>query len=208
VKTPVIAVTGGIASGKSTVCARFQALGRTLVDADQISRDLVANGQPALTEIRQRFGARILQPDGQLDRRALRKLVFADAAARADLQAILHPRIREQLQRQAQAAQGPYALIAVPLLVETGSYGWVRRVLLVDVPEPLQLERVMARDRVDLAQAGASLAAQATRRARWSIADDVIINDGPLDALEHAVRALDQRWARAFATPRQPPSAA
>lgn len=196
--TPVVAVTGGIASGKSTVCARFQALGRTVIDADQVSRELVVPGQPALAEIGRHFGSQVLQEDGQLNRRVLREQVFADAGARAALEAILHPRIRGQLQQRAQAAPGPYALIAVPLLLETGAYRWVRRVLLVDVPEPVQLARVMARDRVDLAQAQSILAAQAARRARWSIADDVIINDGPLDALDLAVRALDRRWTRAW----------
>ena len=193
--TPVVAVTGGIASGKSTVCAAFEALGRTVVDADQVSRELVEPGQPALREITRRFGNGVLDREGRLDRRALRERVFADAAARLDLEAILHPRIRELLQARAEAAPGPYALIAVPLLLETGAYGWVQRVLLVDVPEAVQLQRVMERDRVDAAQASAIVAVQAPRRARWGIATDVIINDGSLADIDRTVRALDARWA-------------
>lgn len=198
--TTVVAVTGGIASGKSTVCAAFERLGRTVVDADLISRELVEPGQAALQEIVQRFGAGILDPEGRLDRRALREQVFSNAAARLDLEAILHPRIRERLKQGAQAAPGPYSLIAVPLLLETGAYGWVSRVLLVDVPEALQVRRVMRRDAVDAAQAKAILGVQAPRRARWRIATDVILNDGSLADLDRAVLALDARWTAGLKT--------
>lgn len=194
--TPVVAVTGGIASGKSTVCAAFASRGRSVFDADQISRELVEPGQPALQSIVDRFGQVMLDAAGRLDRRRLREQVFANAGDRADLEAILHPRIREALRQRAEAAPGPYALIAVPLLLETGAYAWVRRVLLVDVPEAVQLARVMQRDRVDAAQARAILAAQAPRRARWAIASDVIINDGELAMIAPAVEALDRRWSR------------
>lgn len=193
--TPVIAVTGGIASGKSTVCAAFESLGRTVIDADQLSRELVEPGQPALQEIISRFGQELLAADGRLDRRELRERVFADASARRDLEAILHPRIRELLRQRAESAPGPYALVAVPLLIETGAYAWVRRVLLVDVPEDVQRTRVMQRDAIDAAQASAILAAQADRRARWRVATDVIINDGSLADLARQAKRLDQRWS-------------
>lgn len=193
--TPVIAVTGGIASGKSTVCAAFESLGRTVIDADQLSRELVEPGQPALQEIISCFGQELLAADGRLDRRELRERVFADASARRDLEAILHPRIRELLRQRAESAPGPYALVAVPLLIETGAYAWVRRVLLVDVPEDVQRTRVMQRDAIDAAQASAILAAQADRRARWRVATDVIINDGSLADLARQAQRLDQRWS-------------
>lgn len=192
--TPVIAVTGGIASGKSSVCAAFAALGRTVIDADDISRELVEPGQPALQQIVSRFGQGILDAEGRLDRRALREQVFADGAARRDLEAILHPGIRELLRQRAESAPGPYALIAVPLLLETGAYAWVRRVLLVDVPEAVQRQRVMQRDTIDAAQATAILAVQAGRRERWRVATDVIINDGSLADLARQAERLDRLW--------------
>lgn len=192
--TPAVAVTGGIASGKSAVCAAFRALGRNVLDADEVARELVEPGQPALAEIVGRFGSGVLKEDGRLDRAGLRAHVFADAAARRQLESILHPRIRQTLGQRAAAAVGPYCLVAVPLLVESRDYDWVSRVLLVDVPESLQVSRVMRRDRVDATQAHAALAAQATRQARWAIATDVIINDGTLDDLRAPVAALDRLW--------------
>ncbi|MCK7593341.1 dephospho-CoA kinase [Pseudomarimonas salicorniae] len=197
--TPVMAVTGGIASGKSAACAAFEGLGRRVIDADLVSRELVEPGQPALSAITSRFGAGMLDADGRLDRRRLRQHVFSNEAARRDLEAILHPRIRETLRQRAEASSGPYALVAVPLLLETGAYGWVRRVLLVDVPEPLQVERVMQRDDIGRAEAQAILSAQAPRRARWAIADDVLLNDGSLADLGHAVERLDRRWRKQLA---------
>ena len=190
----VIAVTGGIASGKSAVCEAFSALGRQVDDADQVARELVAPGEPALAQIVQRFGPEMLDASGALDRGRLRAQVFASPEDRLALEGILHPRIRDTLRRRAAQAPGPYSLVAVPLLLESGGWEWVDRVLLVDVPESVQLDRVIRRDRVDMEQAQAVLAAQAPRRARWAIADDVIINDGPLAALAPVVAALDQRW--------------
>lgn len=175
-------------------------MGRTVVDADQLSRELVEPGQPALQEILSRFGQDILDADGRLDRRQLRAKVFADRSARLDLEAILHPRIRQQLRLRAEAAAGPYALIAVPLLRETGDYHWVRRVLLVDVPEAVQRARVMQRDAIDAAQADAILASQASRRERWQIAQDVIINDGELGSLALQAQRLDRYWRALFSS--------
>jgi dephospho-CoA kinase len=201
-----VAVTGGIASGKSAVAERFARCGIVVADADVAARAAVATGEPALAEIAARFGARVLLGDGTLDRAWLRAHAFADAAARRDLEAITHPRIRAALLAQAQAAAGPYVLVAIPLLVEgggRGAYPWLRRVLVVDAPEALQLARLRARDAVDDALARRMLAAQASRAQRWAEADDVIVNDGAETALDAAVARLDALYRRiAGADPR------
>lgn len=193
----VVAITGGIASGKSEVTRRFERLGVHVADADMAARALVKPGQPALAEIVARFGADVLDAHGRLDRSALRRQVFDDARARRDLEAILHPRIREALVRECAQAQGEYAMVAVPLLTEVGgraAYTWVDRVLVVDVPEEVQIRRLRGRDGIDEALARRMLAAQATREQRLALADDVIRNDGPLDALDAAVAALHARY--------------
>jgi dephospho-CoA kinase len=194
-----IAVTGGIASGKSEVTRRFEALGVPILDADLIARELVEPGEPALKEVVGRFGAAVLGSDGRLDRRALREIVFADVQARHDLEAILHPRVRQALRLRAAAAEAPYLLLAIPLLVESDQYHWIARVLLVDVPESVQIERVMKRDGVDRRAAQTALGAQAPRMARLAIADDVIVNDGPLDCLDDSVRRLHARYLQCAA---------
>jgi dephospho-CoA kinase len=189
-----IAVTGGVASGKSEATRRFEARGIAVLDADLVSRELVEPGQPALAEIEARFGSGVLEAGGRLDRRALRGIVFADPAARRDLEAILHPRVRETLRQRAVAAPGPYVLLAIPLLVESGHYPWIERVLVIDVPRALQIRRVMRRDAVDQAAAEAMLAAQASREQRLARATDVIVNDAGLDHLEACVARLHARW--------------
>jgi dephospho-CoA kinase len=192
----VIAVTGGIASGKSEVTRRFEQRGAPVLDADLISRALVEPGQPALQEIVARFGPAMLDQLGALDRRRLRELVFADTSARGDLEAILHPRVREALRRGAREATAPYVLLAIPLLVESGHYGWVDRVLVVDVPREVQIARVMHRDHIDRPTAEATLAAQTSREKRLALANDVIINDGTLDDLDAAVARLDVMYLK------------
>ncbi|HEU4663905.1 MAG TPA: dephospho-CoA kinase, partial [Dokdonella sp.] len=138
--TFVVALTGGVASGKSAAAARFAALGAHVIDADVVARELVEPGQPALREIVAAFGADALQTDGTLDRRALRERVFADAAARRRLEAILHPRVRDVLLRRARTPRDGYAMVVVPLLAENApEYAWVDRVLVVDVPREVQL---------------------------------------------------------------------
>jgi dephospho-CoA kinase len=189
-----IAVTGGIASGKSEVTRRFEARGIQILDADLIARALVEPGQPALAEIRARFGPGVLDASGRLDRRRLREQVFADAAARRALEAILHPRVRDALRAGVTGASGPFVLLAIPLLVESGDYAWVDRVLVVDVPREVQRARVMQRDAVDRAGAEAVIAAQATREARLARATDVIVNDGTLADLDAAVERLHARY--------------
>jgi dephospho-CoA kinase len=199
-----IGLTGGIASGKSTVAQRFVELGIPVIDADESSRTVVASGQPGLAQLTKRFGEGILTADGELDRRALRNLVFADPQLRRDLEAILHPLIRVDMEHRASAAAGPYLVMAIPLLVESGSQGQVDRILVVDVDEDVQLRRVMARDSTTLEQARAILAAQAPRAARLKAADDVIVNSGTISDLRRAVDALHERYLGLAATTRPP----
>lgn len=192
-----IAVTGGIASGKSAVCEAFARLGRGVVDADIAAREVVVPGSPGLARVVQEFGAALLTAQGELDRAALRTRVFAEPESRRRLEAILHPLIRERLHQQALAAPGPYVLVAIPLLAEAREpYAWLGRVLVVDVPRSLQVSRVMRRDRIDREQAMQILAAQATREARLRIATDVIVNDGDIAQLDRIAQRLDQRWCR------------
>lgn len=200
-----IAVTGGIASGKTAVTQRFEALGVQVIDADLVSRQLVEPGQSSLDDIAARFGVDVLQSDGQLDRRALRNIVFADPAARRDLESILHPRVRARLHADAMSARAPYVLLAIPLLAESPHpYDWLDRVLVVDVPRQTQLDRLVQRDHVTPAQAEQSLAAQATRSARLTLANDVIVNDGPLAALDTIVARLHARYLAAAHRPAHP----
>ena len=198
-----VALTGGIASGKSTVAKRLAELGAWFADADTVARELVKPGTPALAEIIRVFGAAALHPDGTLDRRALRAAIFADDAARQRLNAILHPRIRAALHDHVAATpQGRYALLAIPLLAENRSqYDWVDRVLVVDVPRDLQIARLIERDGITLALAEAMLDAQASSEQRLAIANDVIRNSGALADLDHEVHALHARYL-ALATQR------
>src|SRR5690606_20981910 len=162
-----IGLTGGIASGKSTVAELFAALGVPVIDTDVIAREVVEPGEPGLAAIRDAFGAEVLTPDGRLDRRRLREIVFADAAKRRRLESILHPLIRERtLARLAAVRNAPYAIVVVPLLVETDFGKLVDRVLVVDVPVDAQLERLASRDGIDRAAAEAMVAAQASRETR------------------------------------------
>lgn len=193
----IIGVTGGVASGKSEVTRRFEALGVAVADADLAAREAVAAGSPGLAEVAEAFGMDALTPGGELDRVAMRRRVFDDPAARHRLEAIIHPRVRTRLQQQCERADGPYAIAAIPLLTEGGgrsAYPWIDRVLVVDVPVHVQVERLMRRDGVDLALAESMLAAQAPRPARLAIADDVIVNDGALDALDDEVARLDRLY--------------
>lgn len=190
-----VALTGGIASGKSAVADRFAALGVDLIDADLVARELVEPGQPALDELVSRFGAGILTAEGRLDRRRMRERVFADPDARQALEGILHPRIRDELRRRAQRSDRGYGMLVVPLLAESGTrYAWVDRVLVVDVPREMQFGRLTARDGIDATLADAMLDAQASRGQRLAIADDVIDNRGTLADLDAAVATLHARY--------------
>jgi dephospho-CoA kinase len=189
----VVAVTGGIASGKSAVTERFAALGVPVIDADVIARELVEPGEPALDEIEAHFGGGVLLPDGRLDRRALRERIFSDGAARRALETILHPRIQGRMREQCEALEVPYVVLAIPLLTSTSRYPWIDRVLVVDVPEALQISRLTQRDGVDEAAARAALAAQITREQRLALADAVIDNSGALESLDATVQHLHQQ---------------
>ncbi|KQZ56288.1 MULTISPECIES: dephospho-CoA kinase [unclassified Lysobacter] len=192
-----VGVTGGVASGKSEVTRRFEALGVIVADADVAARAAVEAGSDGLAEVVSTFGNEVLAPEGGLDRAAMRRRVFADPDARRRLEAIVHPRVRALLRAQCEAAPGAYAIAAIPLLTEGGgreAYPWLQRILLVDVPVEVQRARVMARDRVEAELAERMIAAQATRAERLAIADDVIVNDGPLDALDRQIAALDRRY--------------
>lgn len=193
----IIAVTGGVASGKSTVTRHFATLGITVADADTAARLAVAHGSAGLAEVVAAFGKDVLDHEGHLDRTAMRKRVFADEAARRRLEAIVHPQVRAQLQAQCEAAEGPYAIADIPLLAEGGGravYPWLDRILVVDAPVELQRERLMRRDDIDAALAAQMIAAQATREQRLAIADDVIVNDGGLAELRARVEALDRHY--------------
>jgi dephospho-CoA kinase len=185
-----VALTGGLASGKSECARRFAALGAGIVDADVVARDLVAPGTPALADIADAFGAQMLDATGSLDRAAMRALVFADAGARKKLETILHPRVRAEMRIRTSATAAPYAMLVIPLYAESGGYDFVDRVCVVDIPREIQLARAIARDRMSPSLAEAMLDAQATREQRLAIADDVIDNSGAPDALDAQIAAL------------------
>ena len=173
----------------------FADLGAAIIDTDVIAREVVAPGQPALDEIRDRFGDDVFLDDGTLDRRALRKVIFADDGAREALEAITHPRIGAETRRQSEAAKGDYQIIVVPLLTTSKLRDFVDRVLVVDCDEDVQIERLLRRDAETVWQARKILAAQASREERLSIADDVIANDGSLEETAAAVTELAERYS-------------
>lgn len=193
----IVGLTGGIASGKSEVSWRFEALGITIADADVAAREVVAIGSPGLAAIAQLFGNQVLQADGSLDRAYLRQRVFANPDERRALEAITHPAIRARVRGICEAAPSPYAIAAIPLLTEAGgrpTYPWLQRVLLVDAPEHVQHARLLSRDNIDAALAERMIQAQASRAQRLALADDVIVNDGHPDALQAHIEALDARY--------------
>lgn len=189
-----VALTGGIASGKSAVTDRFAAHGIEIIDADLISRELVEPGAPALQEIVSTFGAEVINADGSLNRRALRERVFGDVSARRALESILHPRVRDCVRQRAQSVGSAYGLIVIPLLLESGDYAWVNRVLVVDVTPATQVQRLIERDGIDRTLAESMLAAQAGRAERLAIADDVIDNSTSLADLDAKVARLHHTY--------------
>ena len=189
-----VGLTGGIGSGKSAVSERFAKLGIVIVDADIASRVVVEPGRPALAAIAEHFGADILTSEGVLDRAALRARVFADTSERRWLEALLHPKINEYIRTQLEAADSPYAILAHPLLIETGQTRICNRVLVVDVPESVQIERTMTRDGNSEAQVRAILAAQSPRADRLKAADDIIVNNQDLGHLDSEVLRLHRLY--------------
>lgn len=191
-----IGLTGGIASGKSTVAQRFTDLRVPVIDADVAARAVVAAGTPGLARVIERFGPGVLGENGELDRRALRDLIFSNPGARRYLESILHPLIRADMERSADQAVGPYIVMAIPLLIEGGPSDRVDRILVVNVDEAVQLQRVMERDGCTAEQARAILASQASRSARLTAADDVLQNAGTVTDLRQAVDRLHERYLR------------
>lgn len=200
----VVAITGGIGSGKTTVANQFAALGIEVVDADLIAREVVAPGTPALAAITSHFGPEILTEQGLLDRRVLRERIFSDPAAKSWLNALLHPIIRSEMLRQCAAVSSPYCLLVVPLLVENRLTELADRVLVIDVDEATQIERTCRRDGVSREQAEAILASQANRSERLAMADDVLDNQsGTTETIRERILALHETYL-AFASQQAP----
>ncbi len=193
--TFVVALTGGIGSGKTAVSERFEALGICVVDADLAARIVVAPDQPALAKIAKRHGQGVLTSDGALDRKRLREIVFADARERLWLEALLHPLIGEQLGRQLSEAASRYAMLVSPLLKETGQVNLVDRVLVVDVPKRAQIERTLARDGGSEATIRSIIETQMSRSERLAMADDVIDNTAGFEHLDAEVKRLDSLYS-------------
>lgn len=192
----VVGLTGGIGSGKSAVADCFLALGITVVNADTASRKVVEKGMPALNAIAGHFGEDILQADGTLNRAALRRRIFTDPSEKAWLESLLHPLIGQWIQEQLASAEGPYVILESPLLLETGQHKLADRVLVVDVPESVQLERAMARDDTTEEQIRAIMAAQLSREDRLAGADDIIDNSGPKEKLHDKVKVLHDAYLK------------
>ncbi|MES2312638.1 MAG: dephospho-CoA kinase [Pseudomonadota bacterium] len=191
----VIALTGGIAAGKTAVARRFEGLGIAVHDADVAAREVIEPDTTGLAAVVDAFGVSVLNEAGRLDRPAMRQRVFADPSTRKVLEAIIHPRVCQWLRERALAECGPYCLLAIPLLAENiAHYRWVDRVLVVDVPESVQITRLIARDGIDETLARRMLAQQASRAERLALADDVIENSGDESALDRAVAELHRRY--------------
>lgn len=186
----ILGLTGGIGSGKSAAAEHFAALGVHVVDADHAARWVVEPGRPALSKIAEHFGGHVLQADGQLNRGALRTLVFSEPEQRRWLEALLHPLIREEIANNLAQAQSPYAILVSPLLIESGQHTTTQRVLVIDVPQALQIQRTLKRDNTSEEQVHAILKAQASREDRLRHADDILTNDHDLEALKTEVERL------------------
>ena len=186
----ILGLTGGIGSGKSAAAEHFAALGVHVVDADHAARWVVEPGRAALSQIAEHFGEQVLQADGQLNRSALRALIFSEPEQRRWLEALLHPLIREAIADNLAQAQSPYAILVSPLLIESGQYTTTQRVLVIDVPQALQIQRTLKRDNTSEEQVHAILKVQASREDRLRHADDVLTNDRDLEALKTEVERL------------------
>ena len=197
-----IGLTGGIGSGKSAAAEEFRRLGATVVDTDAIAHELTQPGGAAVPHVRALFGEAFVLPSGAMDRKVMRERVFADPAAKQALESLLHPMIRDEAERRIGQACGAYVIYVVPLLIESGDYRRrVDRVLVVDAPEALQVERVRARSGLGAGEVRAIMDHQAPRAARLAAADDVIENRGTLDELRGQVAALHARYVKMSTTP-------
>ena len=189
-------VTGGIASGKTTVSDHFEHLGVEVIDTDRIAHELVQPGMPALDSIIRAFGSAFQRPDGGLDREKMRQAIFSDPTKRARLESILHPLIAEEAKCRISKVRSPYCLLVVPLLAELGNFILADRILVVDADEHTQVERLMSRDSTSHQAAMSILKAQAKRQKRLQLADDVVVNDGSLAELKTRVEELHHKYLR------------
>ena len=192
--TLVVGLTGGIGSGKTTVAEGFSALGVPVIDADQLARELVEPGQPALDEIIEIFGKASVAPDGQLERSYLREKIYTDVGLKLRLEAILHPKIRQRIRTLLSNIQEPYCIVVIPLLLETQQNDLVNRILVVDAPEKEQRQRVAARDSLSDNTIMAIMQSQADRSTRLAAADDVIVNDRNVASLTDRIQELHQHY--------------
>lgn len=190
----ILGITGGIGSGKSVVCQLFVKLGIEAIDADQVARWIVAKGKPALEKIINHFGEEVLSPDGSLNRAALRRIIFNSAKQRFWLEQLLHPLIRNEICNFLANAASPYAILVSPLLLETNQHQLTNRILVIDVPEPVQIARSMQRDNVTEQQIKAIMQAQLSRKERLAKADDIIVNDQSIEYLQQQVTSLHQHY--------------
>ena len=202
----MVALTGGIASGKTTVSDLFAARGVTVVDTDRIAHEIVEPGQTALQEITEEFGPGVLHDSGRLNRRLMREFIYENPAKRLRLEAILHPRIAAEAKERLASANSLYCMIVIPLFEKSPRWNWIDRVLVVDVDEETQIERAMRRDDMDRNQAEAILRAQSSRAERLQLADDVIENRGAVDDLEMQVEHLHERYLKLSASPAGKPT--
>jgi len=191
-----IGLTGGIASGKSTLCQLFSNHDVPIIDADIIARELVQPGQIALDEIIHCFGSKIIQADGTLNRASLRKLIFSDPKAKAQLEAILHPKISQQLQQQSDVIESDYCILAIPLLIESKLQESVDRILVIDISPELQLERLCLRDKLSTSDAQLMINSQCSREQRLSFADDIISNNHSFTELKKIIFNLNQKYRK------------
>ena len=191
-----IVLTGGIASGKTAVSDRFARLGVPVIDTDLIAREVVEPGQPALDRIAEKFGNDFLTAEGQLDRQKMRQAIFSDPDQKSRLEAILHPPIAEEVRRRVAELSSPYCILVIPLYAQSSAYTWIDRVLVVDVIEEVQIERVIARDQISRNQAKSILSAQTNRQDRLALAHDVIDNSGNLGELQDKVEALHKKYLK------------
>jgi dephospho-CoA kinase len=189
-----VVLTGGIASGKTAVSSCFERMGAAVIDTDVIARQIVEPGQPALARVVEEFGADFLDHEGRLNRRMMRDAIFSDPTQKTRLEGILHPLIAGEVLRQIRQLDAPYCILVVPLFTGTSAYSWTDRVLVVDVSEEVQIERVMARDGISLEQAQAILDSQIRRQARLALADDILDNSGSLADLNEKVKTLHKKY--------------
>lgn len=192
----VIGLTGGIGSGKSAATGIFEDLGIEVVDADVLSRVVVAPGTPALTAIGEHFGPEAINSDGTLNRGKLRERIFSDLTQKTWLEALLHPLIRSETQKRLAQAKSPYVILSSPLLLETNQAAMAQRILVIDAPESLQLSRTRVRDDVSAEEVNAIMRSQLSREERISKADDIIVNDQDLLQLENSVKELHEEYLR------------